>query len=264
MVRCGQSDMTSLTLAVAFGLALLIGLALGLLGSGGSIITLPVLVYVAGVPAQRAVGMSLVIVGGTSALGGALNWRRGSFDWRAAGFFAASGMAGAFVGARFTHLVSGAVLLLLFGVLMVVVGAQLLLGREARAGSHECRPVRCLATGVAVGVLTGFLGVGGGFLIVPALVLAAGLEMKPGIGTSLAIIAVNCLGGLLGQLRYTSFDWLLTVGFLIAAMAGMLAGVVLTARLSGQALRRAFGWCVVGLGGLLVLMNLRSLLGAQT
>ncbi len=249
---------------LAFALAALIGLSLGLLGSGGSIITLPVLVYVAGVPAQPAVGMSLVIVGGTSALGGALNWRRGVFDWRAAGFFALSGMAGALLGARFTHLVSGPVLLLLFGGLMMVVGAQMLRGREARVRSHECRPARCLVTGVTVGALTGFLGVGGGFLIVPALVLAAGLEMKPAIGTSLAIIAVNCLGGLMGQLRYTSFDWVLTVGFLIAAMVGMLAGVALTARLSGQALRRAFGWCVVGLGGLLVVMNLRSVIRGQT
>lgn len=253
--------MTSPMLAVALALAVLIGLSLGLLGSGGSIITLPVLVYVAGVPAHRAVGMSLVIVGGTSALGGLLNLRRGSFDWRAAGFFAASGMAGAFLGARFTHLVSAPVLLLVFGGLMLVVGMRMLRNGEVKAGAHECRPVRCLAAGVAVGVLTGFLGVGGGFLIVPALVLAAGLDMKPAIGTSLAIIAVNCFGGLVGQLRYASFDWLLTAGFLAAAMAGMLAGNTLMGRLSGGALRRAFACCVVALGGVLVVLNLRLLSG---
>lgn len=98
----------------------LIGLSPGLLGSGGSIITLPVLVYVARVPAQQAVGMSLVIVGGTSALGMLLNLRQGAFDFRAATFFVLSGMVGAFIGAKFTHLVSAPVLLLLFGALLLL------------------------------------------------------------------------------------------------------------------------------------------------
>jgi uncharacterized membrane protein YfcA len=103
-------------------LSVLIGLSPGLLGSGGSIITLPVLVYVARVPAQQAVGMSLVIVGGTSALGTLLNLRQGAFDFRAATFFVLSGMVGAFIGAKFTHLVSAPVLLLLFGALLLAYG----------------------------------------------------------------------------------------------------------------------------------------------
>lgn len=247
-------------LVFALILALVIGLSLGLLGSGGSIITLPVLVYVAGIPAHQAVGMSLVIVGGTSALGGLLNLRQGAFDLRAATFFALSGMVGAFVGAKFTHLVSAPVLLLLFGALMLVVGIRMLRSGESTAQSQQCRPLRCLATGVAVGVLTGFLGVGGGFLILPALVLFAGLEMKPAIGTSLAVIAVNCLGGLLGQLHYVNFDWWLTLGFLLAAMAGMFAGTVLAKRLSAAVLRSGFAWCVVLLGIMLVARNLMLLI----
>jgi uncharacterized membrane protein YfcA len=114
--------MDLLTFNFALTLSALIGLSLGLLGSGGSIITLPVLVYVAGIPAHQAVGMSLVIVGGTSAVGTLLNLRQGAFDLRAATFFALSGMGGAFVGAKFTHLVSAPMLLLLFGALMLVVG----------------------------------------------------------------------------------------------------------------------------------------------
>lgn len=247
-------------LVFALILALVIGLSLGLLGSGGSIITLPVLVYVAGIPAHQAVGMSLVIVGGTSALGGLLNLRQGAFDLRAATFFALSGMVGAFVGAKFTHLVSAPVLLLLFGALMLVVGIRMLRSGESTAQSQQCRPLRCLATGVAVGVLTGFLGVGGGFLILPALMLFAGLEMKPAIGTSLAVIAVNCLGGLLGQLHYVNFDWWLTLGFLLAAMAGMFAGTVLAKRLSAAVLRSGFAWCVVLLGIMLVARNLMLLI----
>jgi uncharacterized membrane protein YfcA len=243
----------------ALALAVLIGLSLGLLGSGGSIITLPVLVYVAKVPAQQAVGMSLVIVGGTSALGSLLHLRQGAFDWRAAMFFALSGMVGAFVGAKFTHLVSAPMLLLLFGALMLVAGIRMLRNGESTSQSQKCRPLRCLATGVAVGVLTGFLGVGGGFLILPALVLFAGLEMKTAIGTSLAVIAVNCIGGFIGQLRYVDFDWPLTLGFLLAAMAGMFAGTRLARWLAASTLRRGFAWCVVLLGLALAARNLMIL-----
>ena len=133
--------MDLLNLGFSLILAMLIGLSLGLLGSGGSIITLPVLVYVARVPAQQAVGMSLVIVGGTSALGGLLNLRQGAFDLRAATFFALSGMVGAFVGAKLTHLVSAPMLLQLFGALMLVAGSRLLRNSESKAVTQECRPV---------------------------------------------------------------------------------------------------------------------------
>jgi uncharacterized protein len=247
-------------LGLALVLAALIGVSLGLLGSGGSIITLPVLVYAAGIPVAQAVGMSLVIVGGTSAVGSLLKLRQGAFDLRAATFFALSGMGGAFVGAKFTHLVSAPVLLLLFGALMLVVGLRMLRSGEPKAQSNRCRPLRCLATGVAVGVLTGFLGVGGGFLILPALLLFAGLEMKPAIGTSLAVIAVNCFGGLIGQMRYVKFDWLLTLGFLLAGIVGMFAGSALAKQLSAAVLRWGFAWCVVLLGITLVARNLMLLI----
>ncbi len=244
--------MDLLTLSFALTLAALIGLSLGLLGSGGSITTLPVLVYVARIPPQQTVGMSLVIVGGTSALGSLLNLRQGAFDLRAAAFFALSVMGGAYVGARFTHMVSGPLLLLLFGALMLVVGTQMLRHGEVKVVLHECLPLRCLATSAAVGVLTGFLGVGGGLLILPALVLLAGLEMRLAIGTSLAVIAVNCFGGLIGQMRCVNFDWLLTLGFLLAAVAGMFAGAALPKQPSAAVLRPGFASCVVLLGAALV------------
>jgi uncharacterized membrane protein YfcA len=255
--------MDLLTLSSALTLSALIGLSLGLLGSGGSIITLPVLVYVARVPAQQAVGMSLVIVGGTSALGSLLNLRRGAFDLRAATFFALSGIVGAFIGAKFTHLVSAPVLLLLFGALMLVVGVRMLRKNETDMQPQQCRLWRCLGVGVMVGGLTGFLGVGGGFLILPTLVLFAGLEMKTAIGTSLAVIAVNCFGGLLGQLHYVHFDWRLTLGFLAAAVAGMFAGTRLARWLAASTLRRGFAWCVVLLGFVLVARNLLLLTGSR-
>jgi uncharacterized protein len=242
-------------LAVALILATLIGLSLGLLGSGGSIVTLPVLVYVARVPAHEAVGMSLLVVGGASALGSLIKLRRGDFDLRAGFFFAVSGIVGAFIGSKFTHVVSARVLLLCFGALMLVTGVRMLFGNEVAYPGRKCRPWRCLASGVAVGVLTGFLGVGGGFIILPALVLFAGLEMKTAIGTSLAVIATNSFAGLLGQLRFVEFEWPLTVAFLAAAMVGMLGGLALASRFSSQVLRRAFAWIILTLGGFLLLKN---------
>ena len=243
-------------LAFALILAALIGLSLGLLGSGGSIVTLPMLVYIARVPPHEAVGMSLLIVGTTSALGSIFNLRRGDFDLRAGAFFAATGIVGAFIGSKFTHLVSARVLLLCFGALMSVVGLRMLSGNQTAPPGRQCRPLRCLAAGVAVGLLTGFLGVGGGFVILPALVLFAGLEMKAAVGTSLAVIAVNSFSGLLGQLRYVQFEWGLTLGFLAAAAIGMLGGLTLAIRISSGSLRRAFAWSIIALGTFLLLKNL--------
>jgi uncharacterized protein len=241
---------------LALVLAALVGLCLGLLGSGGSIVTLPVLVYVARVPAHQAVGMSLVIVGATSAVGSLVNLRRGAFDLRAGAFFAATGIVGAFFGAKFTHMVSARVLLLCFGGLMSVVGLRMVLGSQNAPPGRQCRPLRCLVTGIAVGLLTGFLGVGGGFVILPALVLFAGLEMKAAIGTSLAVIAVNSLAGLVGQLHYVQFDWPVTLGFLGAALAGMVGGSAVASRISSQSLRRAFAGSIIVLGMFLLVRNL--------
>jgi len=243
-------------LVLALALAVLIGLSLGLLGSGGSIITLPVLVYIAGIPAQQAVGMSLVIVSGTCALGALLNMRRGDFNLKAAAFFSLSGMAGAFVGAKFTHLVSESMLLQCFGGLMLVAGTQMLRNGSLTMPSHHGSPSRCLAAGVVVGVLTGFLGVGGGFFVLPALVLFAGLDMKPAIGTSLAVIAVNCLSGLTSHLRYVNFDWPLTLAFLALSIVGMVVGTALANRLPSLHLRRSFALCVVLLGIALIGRNM--------
>lgn len=243
-------------LGVALALAVLIGVALGLLGSGGSIVTLPVLVYVAGIPAHQAVGMSLAIVGGTSALGSLLNLRRGTLDLRAAAFFSLSGILGALIGARFTHLVSARSLMMLFGALMLVVGLRMVMGNGEAQSGRKCRPLRCLGTGFGVGLLTGFLGVGGGFVILPALVFFAGLEMKAAVGTSLAVIAVNSFAGLVGQLHYVQFDWPVTLGFLGAALVGMGGGIAAASRISSQSLRRAFAGSIIVLGMFLLVRNI--------
>ena len=236
-------------LIVALALAVLIGMSLGTLGSGGSIITMPVLVYVARIPTHTAVGMSLVIVGTTAAFGSYLQSRTGGFDRRSAVIFAATGVVGAFLGARLTHLVPGEVLMGIFAVLMLLAGWRMLARNGLTDGPRSCHVLRCAAAGLALGVLTGFLGVGGGFLIVPALVLFAGLDMKRAVPTSLAIVAFNSFGGLAGQLRYVDFNWALTGAFLGSALIGMVGGTTIARRLSADHLRRAFAWAVILLGG---------------
>jgi uncharacterized protein len=236
--------------------AVTIGISLGVLGSGGSIVTLPVLVYIAGVPAKEAVGMSMAIVGATSLFGSLVQLRRGNVAVRAALIFSATGMAGAFVGATGTHFVSKRILLLSFAGLMLVVGSLMLRGNRGMGRKSSCSIPRCLAVGFGVGLLTGFLGVGGDFLIVPALVLSAGLDTRLASGTSLAVIALNSTTGLLGQLRYTNMDWGLLAQFLFCALVGILAGIALAHRLNETVLRRVFAGALIVLALVIGGLNL--------
>ena len=249
-----------MSVALALLLAVLIGVSLGTLGSGGSIITMPVLVYVAGIPPHDAVAMSLVVVGTTAAVGSYLQSRSGGFHARAAVVFAITGALGAFGGARLTHLVSSGALMAIFGAILLLAGWRMLAPAGVAAPPGSCHIPRCAAIGLAVGVVTGFLGIGGGFLIVPALVLAAGLDMKRAVPTSLAIIAFNAAGGLAGQLRVAAFDWALTAEVLGSALIGMIGGSMITMRMSGVALRRGFAWSVIALGA--AILSYQALSGA--
>jgi uncharacterized membrane protein YfcA len=249
----------NLETTTALLMASLIGVALGLLGSGGTMITLPVLVYVAGVPASQAVAMALVVVGGTSLAGSVMQYRLGQFDLRVALFFAVTGMFGAYGGARLTHLFSQAALLAVFSVIMVGVGAKLFRDRHEATRAAAQGPARCALIGALVGVLTGFLGIGGGFLIVPALTLFGGLDIKKATGTSLAVIALNSLSGLAGQLRYVQFDGWMALAFLAAATVGMAGGIAVKGRLSERAIRKTFAVFVLLVGLAMAWQNLPTL-----
>ena len=240
---------------LTMALAVAIGLSLGILGSGGSIVTLPVLVYVAGIPPKAAVGMSMGIVGATSLFGAFIQLRRANIDIKAALIFASTGMIGALIGSTGTHLMPKHVLMLLFAVLMMVVGSLMLRTAPIKSKATQCRVPRCLAVGLAVGVLTGFLGVGGGFLIVPALVLSAGMETRKAGGTSLAVIALNSTAGLIGQLRYTRVDWHLLWQFLVFAIVGIVAGIAVAHRMRDNILRRMFAMALVILALVIGLLN---------
>lgn len=234
-------------MAISLILALAIGFSLALLGSGGSIITLPVLVYAAGVPAGEAVAMSLAIVGGTTLAASVLNARAGLVHMKAAALFSSAGMIGAFAGSQLTHRVSPSLLLLLFAALMIVV-ALLMLRSPGNSDAHpaaQCHWPICALSGLAVGSLTGFLGVGGGFLIVPALLHFARLPVKSAIATSLVVITVVSAVGLIAHLQTISFNWRVARLFLLYALIGMVGGRAFAARVEPQPLRRWFAWFVL-------------------
>jgi uncharacterized membrane protein YfcA len=243
-------------LLLALALSTLIGVSLGLLGGGGSILAVPVLVYVARVDVHAAIGMSLAVVGMTALVGGLVHARAGRVDLRAAALFGGAGMLGAPLGAQATHAVAPRVLLLLFAALMLAVGGLMLRGKAgARSGTPRPHPVAVPAAGFGVGLLTGFLGVGGGFLIVPALTLLAGLPIHTAIGTSLLVIASNSAAGVLGHLRQGEMPLRLTAAVTASAALGALAGVRLASSLDPARLRRAFAVFVVLVGLFLLARN---------
>lgn len=248
---------------VALLLSGTIGVSLGLLGGGGSILALPVLVYVARIDPRQAVAMSLAIVGATSLMASLMHHRGGRVDPRVGAAFGLAGLPAAYLGARLTHLLTPRVLLLLFSLLMLVVGAVMLLRslREPREGTPgERRRIGAIVSaGFGVGFLTGFLGIGGGFIIVPSLVLFAGLAMPSAVGTSLLIIALNCAAGLLGHIGEGAVPIGPTASFTAVAAAGGLAGERLAGRLSPRALRRGFAVFVILLGLYVLVRNARAL-----
>ncbi len=193
--------------------ALAIGLSLGLLGSGGSIITVPVLVYLVGQPEKIAIAGSLGVVGTIALVGALQNAARGRVEWRSVAWFGLPGMVGTYAGAWLSGYVTGAVQLTVFALVMLAAAVMMFRRSSYVPQAGSSRPLgKVVADGLAVGALTGFVGVGGGFLILPALVLLGGLGMHVAIGTSLAIIALNAFTGFFKHLHLLSaqglsLDW---------------------------------------------------------
>jgi uncharacterized membrane protein YfcA len=231
---------------LAVGLAILVGISLGLLGGGGSILTVPLLVYVAGVDAKQAMATSLLVVGVASAVGLIAHARAGRLRWRTGALFGVAGMAGAYVGGVVARFLPGRVLMVGFAVVMVAAGVAMLRGRKSATIPGNCRVpvVTSLIQGLLVGLMSGLVGAGGGFLIVPALAMMGGLPVPAAVGTSLLVIAMQSVAGLGGHLASVQIDWRLGGLVTIAAVTGALTGGLLTARVDPNALRKAFGWLV--------------------
>lgn len=245
--------------------ALAIGLVLGLWGSGGSILAVPVLVYLAGEPAKLAIAESLGVVTLISAVGAVPFAWRGQVDWRNVVLFGVPGMAGAYGGAYLSQFMSGAVQLIIFAAVMLV--AALMMFREtpndpAGTGGHAWWLV--VLEGLAVGVLTGLVGVGGGFLIVPALVLLGGLPMHLAVGTSLAVIALKSISGfykyvgVLGEAGL-EMNWPLILIFAAIGIAGSFAGGFAGQYVPQAKLKRGFAAFLVVMGLFVLWQNATGL-----
>lgn len=251
--------MTSLTL-VGLGLSLLIGVSLGLLGGGGSILTVPILTYVVGLEPREAVAASLFVVGVTSAVSVVSHARRRRVQWRTGVTFGAAGMAGAYVGGLLGGRIPGVVLMIAFALMMVATSLAMIRGRKkppepGPAGGRR-RWGKVIAEGAVVGLVTGLVGAGGGFLVVPALVLLGGLSMPVAVGTSLVVIAMKSFAGLAGYLTSVSLDWVLVAGVTAAAVAGSFLGARLAGRIPEAVLRRGFGYFVLAMGVLVLVQEL--------
>lgn len=254
------------TLVLTLLLAILIGVSLGLLGGGGSILTVPILTYVAGLPPKEAIAASLFVVGATSAVSAISHARTGRVRWRTGLIFGAAGMVGAFGGGILGGYVPGTVLMIAFALMMVATSLAMIRGRKrahaADAPARELPTMKIILEGLAVGLATGLVGAGGGFLVVPALALLGGLPMPVAVGTSLVVIAMKSFAGLAGYLTSVSLDWALVGGVTLAAILGSLLGARLAGRIPETVLREGFGVFVLVMGAFVLVQELPGMAGA--
>ena len=250
-----------MNLIIGYVLAGSIGLSLGLIGGGGSILAVPILIYVMGVAPKAAIAMSLAIVGIVSLIGAIPHWLQGNVNLKTAAIFVPAAMIGAYLGARLAAfpLITETFQLICFGLVMVIASVLMIrkdskLPQKQEASSakradtpsrHQSHWLAIPLEGLGVGILTGFVGVGGGFAIIPALVLLGGIPMKEAIGTSLLIIAFKSATGFLGYLSQVQLDWNLVISFTLAASFGTLAGAYLTRFIDAKNLQKGFGYFVL-------------------
>lgn len=244
--------------AAGAGLALLVGLVLGLLGGGGSVLAVPILIYALHVPVKPAIATSLIVVGLVAFIGFVSHLRQRTVATRVALVFGPFAVVAAYAGARVAKHIPGEVQLIIFAIVGLAGSVMMFRGTSSAAAAAappagdyrfvaDRRTVALLALqGLGVGFLTGIIGVGGGFLIVPALVLIARLPMRLAVGTSLLVITMNSLSGFAGYAGTVAIDWALVVWFSAIAAAGSVIGTVVSRRVPQRRLRQIFGVLLVG------------------
>ena len=245
--------------------AIIIGLTLGLIGGGGSILTVPVLVYLSGVTAVTATAYSLFIVGFSSLVGSVTYMRKGLVSFKTSLIFGVPSIIAVYITRRYivpaipdevftlgSLLVTKDILLMLiFAVLMIFASYSMIKGRketEQEEVEQKFNYPMIILEGAVVGLLTGLVGAGGGFLIIPALVILSKLPMKMAIGTSLLIISIKSLIGFTGDLATREVDWAFLAIFSALAVAGIFLGSYLSNFIPGKKLKPAFGWFVLIMG----------------
>jgi len=235
-------------------LAVSIGLSLGLIGGGGSVLAAPVLIYIMGVPTKTALAMTLVIVGVASLIGVIPHWMQKNVNFQTVTFFAPPAMLGAYLGARIAAFpfVTSTIQLVAFALMMLIASISMI-RKDARTAKpqlnatsqHKFRGLAIALEGLGVGIITGFVGIGGGFLVIPALVLLGKTSMKEAVGTSLVILALKSVTGFIGYLDQVTINWNLLFSFTIAASTGILIGAYLTRFVQAKDLEKGFGYFVL-------------------
>lgn len=249
-------------LLAAGSLALCAGIVFGIFGAGGSILLVPILVYVLDMPVKAALGTSLLILMLTGVFATTAHARSGNVRWWIGVRWAGFGMLGAYAGGRLAELIPPRALLTIFAT-VVVVAALAMIKRPTPTSHPDATPVptaKVVSVGLVLGFFTGMLGVGGGFLLVPALMLLCGLDVKRAIGTSLLIITISSLGGFLGFAAHESFHWRRTAVVAACNATGSLLGERLGKPLPGHRLRPAFGVFLLIVGAAMVVENLFEVL----
>lgn len=254
--------------------SILIGLSLGLIGGGGSILTVPLLVYLFKIEPTMATSYSLFIVGSTSLVGAWRNYVKGNVSLKTTLLFGVTSVTTVFLTRKFiipaiperittigSIVISRDLLtMVLFALLMLVASIKMIKGRKKDAvGTKKSSSIFSLVLyGIGIGLVTGFLGAGGGFLIIPALVFFVGLDMKTAIGTSLAIIALNSLIGFTGDIGTLPIDWVFLLTVSAISVAGIFVGIQLGKKIPGAKLKKGFGWFVLIMG---IYILIREIIG---
>jgi uncharacterized protein len=245
--------------------AIIIGLSLGTLGSGGSILTVPILVYLINIPHKLAITESLAIVGGISLIGALPYLVKKQIHWPSVLWFGLPGLAGTYLGAYFSQWLTGAMQLFLFALIMLAAAYTMWRAKTPQTEKRKAQaPWQIVLEGVAVGIITGLVGVGGGFLIIPTLVLLGGLSMRLAVGTSLLIIAMNAVVGFfkhIDVLGNYQVNWNLLALFIVLGSAGSFVGSSLSQKLPQHLLRKLFAVVLVALGIFILYQNIPGVLG---
>lgn len=256
---------------LAYVASALIGISLGLIGGGGSILTMPVLVYLFGVSPMLATSYSLFIVGTTSLAGTLGNFKRGLVNVKTALLFGSASISTVFLTRKFIlpllpktilkfagfEVTENVLMMVLFAILMIAAAIAMISDVKSETPAETERPKlnigKLLLYGFYIGLATGFLGAGGGFLLIPTLVILVGLPMKEAVGTSLFIIALNSLIGFTGDLGHFSIDWSFLSSVTTVAITGIIIGGMISKKIDGTKLKKGFGWFVLVMGCYIIL-----------
>jgi len=247
--------------------ALLIGVSMGLIGGGGSILTVPILVYLFHISPTHAISYSLFIVGFTSLIGAVRNYRRNLVNLKTVGLFGISSITTVFISRKFIILFLPEVffknngfevthslfVMVVFALLMFTAAMFMIKSKQGAGKPHYRKPLVLMLFGLGIGLVTGFLGAGGGFLLVPALVIFMNLPIKEAIGTSLMIIALNSLIGFLGDFGLHPIKWNFLLIFTAIAIGGMYLGLYFNKKVDSIKLKKGFGWFIMAMAFFIII-----------